>query len=318
MHVGVEEIVPEDLREEYLDTVLRQPLDIRAGRLERRLVADRDAADALHRQHIAAAKIPVHLRHVEQIRAFEVAFQLRGVGGLAHQIDLVAQCLLELGDDGDGPQALRGRPIALGQAGDRIKHLDIGLDLAADVGPQHLDHDLLPVMQRRDMNLGHRGRRQRLAFEARVALGDAAAERLLDRRDCDLGRERRHVVLQLRELVGDLGRQEIAAHRKRLAEFHEQWPELLEREPDAHPERPLAPAAEGEQAIDPAERAEQMRRGDDLVEAVAHERALDRHQSERETDAEHLSRPRRDAAARAARSAARRARHRRGGDRPWP
>ena len=51
-----------------------------------------------------AAVVPVDLGHVEQRRAREVALELRGVGGLAHQVELVENGLLVL-----APPLRRGR-----------------------------------------------------------------------------------------------------------------------------------------------------------------------------------------------------------------
>ena len=97
----------------------------------------------------------------------------------------------------------------------------------------------------------------------------------------DLGvraRERRHAVLQLGELVGDVGRQQVAPGRQRLAELHEDRAEFLEREPDPLAARAALPALEprrGRQVEREPQRAEQVRREDELVEPVPHEHALD-------------------------------------------
>ena len=55
VHVGVEEVVAEHLREEDLHAVLGQPLDVRATTPELRDFADQHAVDALHHHHVAAA-----------------------------------------------------------------------------------------------------------------------------------------------------------------------------------------------------------------------------------------------------------------------
>ena len=56
----------------------------------------------------------------------------------------------------------------------------------------------------------------------------------LQRRERLLGRERRTRVLQLRELVGDVGRQQIAARGEHLSELDEDRPERFQRAPQAH------------------------------------------------------------------------------------
>ena len=133
----------------------------------------------------------------------------------------------------------------------------------------------MPVRQPRRVHLRDRGGRERRAVELREHLLDGPAERRRERGGRLLAGERRHLVLELRELGRDVGRQQIGAHGQRLAELHEDRAELLERLAQAHAER-LAPAAEREQPADPRERPEQMRAPDDLVEPVLHEHALDR------------------------------------------
>ena len=110
MHVGVEKAVAQRLREEHLDRVGRQPLDVDAGLAHALDLADRHAVDALHDQHGLGAEIPGHLGDAQHPRALEVAAQLRGVGGLAHEVELVVQDLVELGHDLARAQALAVTP----------------------------------------------------------------------------------------------------------------------------------------------------------------------------------------------------------------
>ena len=74
-------------------------LKSRAQLAQPRDVADRDAVDALHHQHVRAAVVPVDLRHVQQRGAGEIALELRGVGGLAHQVELIEHGFLVLAHD---------------------------------------------------------------------------------------------------------------------------------------------------------------------------------------------------------------------------
>ncbi|MOA08739.1 hypothetical protein D3C78_1285300 [compost metagenome] len=78
------------------------------------------------------------------------------------------------------------------------------------------------------MHLGHRGGGQRLALEAAEHLVDGRAELLLDQRHRLLGRERRHLVLQVRQLVGDVRRQQVAAGGQQLAELDEHRAEVFQ------------------------------------------------------------------------------------------
>ena len=92
-----------------------------------------------------AAEVEVDLRHVEQRRAREVALQLRGVRRFAHQVELIENRLLVLGDDFQRPQPARVGPVALGEIGERVEHFEIALDHFAHAGPQHLHDDFLAV-----------------------------------------------------------------------------------------------------------------------------------------------------------------------------
>ena len=202
-------------------------------------VVDLDAEDALHRQHVRPAIVPIDLGHVQQVRAREIALELRGVRGLAHQIELDGERPLELRDDLDGMQPVRFGPVALREPGDRVQHLDVALNQRARRSAARPSRRRpRPLAQARRVHLRDRGRRERLASRTRrtparragrTRAASAAAA-------CSPG-ERRHLILQLRELGGDVGRQQIRAHRQRLAELDEDRAELLERLAQAHAER---------------------------------------------------------------------------------
>ena len=72
-------------------------------------LADRHAVHALHHDHARGAQVPHHLGHQHQVQALHVAPQLRGVGGLAHQVELVVQVDVELGH-----HLARLQPLAVG------------------------------------------------------------------------------------------------------------------------------------------------------------------------------------------------------------
>jgi hypothetical protein len=66
VHVGVEEIVFEHLREEDFDAVFGQPLDVGAHLAQPGHVGDLHTADAFHDHHLRATEIPVHRGYVQQ------------------------------------------------------------------------------------------------------------------------------------------------------------------------------------------------------------------------------------------------------------
>ncbi len=208
--------------------------------------------------------------------------------------------LLELADDLARMQPPRFRPIRLGKPGDRVQHLDVARDQRCDVRPQHLHDDGLAVAQACGVHLSNRRGRERRRVELGEDIRDLAAERPLERLDRDRAGERRHLILELRELRRDLGLEQVRAHGQHLAELHEDRAELLEREPQSHAER-LCRLAARQNLAHPRDRAQQVRAPNDLVEPVTHERALDREHPEEEAQtAAHVRHRRSRRASRAA------------------
>src|ERR1019366_4125383 len=78
-------IVPEHLPEEYFHAVFRQFGDVGAARAQLVHAAHDDPVYAFHDHDVDAAIIPVDDRNIEQRRAGEIALQLGGVAGLAHE-----------------------------------------------------------------------------------------------------------------------------------------------------------------------------------------------------------------------------------------
>ena len=89
MHIGVEEVVLEELREERLYASLSELLHVRAGAHQRIHIGDRRRVNAFQNQDRLGTTLPVDLRRVEQLRACEVAPQGRRIGGLLEQIQFV-------------------------------------------------------------------------------------------------------------------------------------------------------------------------------------------------------------------------------------
>ena len=282
MHVGVEEIVAERLREEDLDAVLGQALDVRAAALQLRHVRDQHAAHALHHHHVLAAVVPVHLRHVQQVRALEVASELRSVRRLAQQVELIEDRLLVFAHQLDRPQPMRVAPVALREVRQRVQHFQVALDQRADAGTHDLDDDFLTVRQLRRMDLRDRRRGERLLFEAREHLGERPPISELGDAPRVCAGERRHAVLKFLQLIGDVARQQVATRREHLAELHEDRTELFQCQPDALAARGVAGAPEpggGREIKREAQRAEQVRGANDAVQPVPHEHPLDLQQA---------------------------------------
>ncbi len=190
---------------------------------------------ALHDHDARRAVVPVHLGHREQRRALEVAPEQRRVGRLAHEVELVLQVARELRHHLARLEAPRLGP-ELEQPRRGLEQPHVLGDLPLDPGAQHLDRDLGAVLELGQVDLRDRGAGDRVAPEIREDSVHAGAEASLDLRHGKIGGERRHLVLQLGQLVGDVERQQVAARREHLPELDEDGAERLER-----PAQPLGP-----------------------------------------------------------------------------
>ncbi len=130
------------------------------------------------------------------------------------------------------------------------------------------------------MHLRDRCGGQRLPVEALENGVDGLAVGGLQDRDGLFRRERRYRVLQFRQLVGDVRRQQVAARRNRLAELDEDRAQLFQCEANALASRGAAVAAPWREVEEKAQRAQQVRRGDELIEAVLDQDPLDADQPE--------------------------------------
>ena len=278
VHVGVEEVVAEHLGEEDLHAVFREYPDVDVAPAQLVHVVDEHAVDAFHDHHVGTAVVPVHLRHVEQLRPREIALELRRVRRLAHEVELVDDRALVLAHDLDRTQAMAFARIIASEVREDVHDLEVALDPLAHAGTHDLDDDFLARAQPRRVHLSDRGGGERLVVEAVEHLLGGPAIGALDDEFRVLYRERRHAVLQLGELVRDVGRQQVAPRGQGLAELDEDRAELLEREPDPFTARaalaPLEPRG-GRQVERESQRAKQVGRENELVEVVPDEHALD-------------------------------------------
>ena len=106
---------------------------------------------------------------------------------------------------------------------------EVLLDQLAGVGSLDLDDDLLPGRERRPVHLRDRAGGERLRLHRLEDVLPRDAELLLHHRDDLRLGERRHVVLQGRELFDELGREQVRSRREDLPELAERGTELLER-----------------------------------------------------------------------------------------
>ena len=221
MHVGVEEAVAEHLLEEALGRAREDLVGIEARRDQRGALVGGDPADPLERQHPARGALPVDPRHAEALVAREVLGELGGGGRLEAQVHLEPGPEREGLDHLDRLEAAEAGLEALDPGRDPGEEVDVAHHLALDAGPQDLDRDLLARGGDAEVHLGDRGRGDRPVVEAREQLGERPAELALDQLAGERAVERRQVVLQLREIGGELLAEQVGAGREALAELDE-------------------------------------------------------------------------------------------------
>ena len=198
----------------------------------RSTLADRHAVHALHHDHVAACSSPSTISGTSSsVEAVHVAAQLRRVGGLAHQVELVVQVLVELGD-----HLARLQPLAVGRqpldpARQRVASARRSSSIAASMpGRSTLTATSRPSVQRR-RSAPARSTRWPPASASKLAKTSSIGRpnaRSTSRRACSAGNGGTRSC-SLRELVGDVGRQQVAPRRQHLAELDEDRAEPLQR-----------------------------------------------------------------------------------------
>ncbi|MNZ70471.1 hypothetical protein D3C78_888100 [compost metagenome] len=169
---------------------------------------------------------------------------------------------------------------AFGEAGDDEQPGDVGADHRLEVRANHLDHHFLAGLQLRGVDLGDRGGGQRFALEAGEDLLDLGAQLFLDARHGEFRRERRNIVLQVCQFVGDIVRQQVTAGGEDLAELDEDRPEVFQGQAQALATAELQllarQPAPRQQAAEQAQPPGQHRQFEhQVVESVADRHVLD-------------------------------------------
>ena len=162
---------------------------------------------ALHHDHRFGTIIPEHLGHEQQIRIGKIAPQLTCIGRLAHQVKLVTQIFVKFSHHLAWLQATPIDPQALDPTSDDVHQRDIFPNRSMHTGTQNFDCHVGAVFECRKMHLRDRRRGHWLAIKMRKQGIRMLAERLRDLRNRQRAGKWRHPVLQMREFVGNIGRQ---------------------------------------------------------------------------------------------------------------
>jgi len=144
---------------------------------------------------------------------------------------------------------------ALDQQRGAVQERKIAFDCWQNIGSENLDGDfgpgMLPGWEPREMHLCHRSAGNRLRIETCVHLAERPAERALDFGRGKFVRKRRHLVLELRQFIGDVRRQQVAPCREHLAELDEYRAQRLQRVAQPHGAR-IGEIAKEQHRIDQA------------------------------------------------------------------
>ncbi len=135
-------------------------------------------------------------------------------------------------------------PQRLDQASGAVEQGHVFLDRFLHIGAQDLDRAFAPAGQHGKMHLRNGGARHRLRRELLEHLRYRPAEGALQLGVGELGRKRRHLILQPRQFVSDIRGQEVAPGGEHLAEFDEQRSQGLQRQAQAYAARLGEPAPE--------------------------------------------------------------------------
>ena len=183
------------------------------------------------------------------------------------------QVFVEFGDHLARLQALAVRREALDPPGHHGHQCEILFDDFAHAGTQHLDRDLADSSVDRadgcEMHLRDRCARYGRFIELNEDVAEWSSEGSLDGRDGHLRREGRHPILQPRELVGDVRRQQIPPGRQHLAELDEDRPKPFQRLAQSLAARRIEISADRHNPGHHAKPGLLEAREDEFVEAVA-------------------------------------------------
>ena len=225
MRIGVEEALDQHLLVERLEQLA--PGFAPLGTVDR--LAHRRAVDELEHEQPRRREVAVQARHGEpRVRPEHLAHAL-DVLRLLQEVELAAQRLGEVLHERRDVDGAAQRLALERLLGEELEQAEVARDLLACARPLHLDDDVVAVLERRAVHLPDRPGRERRRLDRLEDVLPRHLQLLLHHvDDLRLG-QRRDVVLQLRQLVDDVGRDEVRPRREDLPELRERRAELFER-----------------------------------------------------------------------------------------
>ena len=137
-----------------------------------------------------------------------------------------------LDDRGNVDEPAERRPVG-GLLCEQLQEPEVSVDVRRGVGALHLHDHTVAALERRPVNLADRAGRERGRVDLLEDVLPGDAELVLHHGHDLCLRQRSDLLLERRELLDDLGREEVGAGGEDLAELGEGRPELFERVPQA-------------------------------------------------------------------------------------
>ena len=230
MRVGVEEALAQDLLVVRLEQLACRFLaSWPFGRF-----ADRDALDLLHDEQAGARELAVHGRAPSSREYGSSTPRIRSMFSAScrkssSRLSDVGEVLDDRGNVDELPER---RPVGRLLC-EQLQQAEVPVDVRRGVRALHLHDHPVAALERRPVHLADRAGRERGRVDLLEDVLPGDAELLLHHGDDLCLRQRRDLLLERRELLDDLGREQVRARGEDLAELGERRPELLERVPQA-------------------------------------------------------------------------------------
>ena len=229
MRIGVKESMVEDLGGVVVKQLNADLLEIVAARDQTVGVADGDAVDILHHEHVLGAQIGIHLRRADEAAVGVKARELFEVFRLATEVGLLEKRRPHLLDYLAKVDELVVFHDIRRLTREDAHDIDVKRHGLFDPGALNLDGDIVPAAQLGAVNL----REARAAERRRVDRREELLTALVTEFGVERGQhvlERQGIALRLKlgELIAVRARKDLGASRERLPDFHERRAEILE------------------------------------------------------------------------------------------
>ena len=135
---------------------------------------------------------------------------------------------IEFIDHLDRSQTAAVCPVAHGQVGEGVEQHQVTLDDPLDFRSEYFNGHLGPVMQASKVHLCHRGRGNGFSLEMGEILIQGFAISPFNNPYRFVTGKRRHTILELAQLKGDVFRQQIRTRRQHLSELDKDRAQLFQ------------------------------------------------------------------------------------------